>query len=321
MCQKITNNARIQSNLERRGSIEKTNPELLNIWNYEENEKIGIFPNLVTSGSHHNVYWKCEKQHIYMRTIREQVKNGECPICKHKKLLSGFNDVETLYPELSSFFNEQKNNEKLNQILFNTYKKYWWKYSCGHEIFNTIDFMLNNIECPICTTIEVIKKHKPRKEIKSSKIFTGVNDFATCQPNLLKEWDYENNNLDPNKIGEFSNKKANWICSRCGNRFQQIISRRSNGSGCPKCNSEKNTSFGEQILFYYLLKSNVDCINRYKLDNKYEIDIYIDSLKVGIEYDGFYFHKDKEKKDTIKEKYINSKGIKLYRIIEKKKMI
>lgn len=315
---KITNDARVQSNLKRKGSLQKTNPELLDFWNYDENQKLDIFPNSITSGSHYNVYWKCEKGHVYMRTIREEVKNRKCPICNNKKLLSGFNDVETLYPTLCSFFNKEKNNQKLSQILCNNYKKYWWKYSCGHEIYNTIDFMLNNSSCPICATVKIIKEHKPRKEIKSSKIITGVNDFATCHPNLLNEWDYKNNNLDPNKIGEFSNKKVNWICSRCGYEFQQIVSRRSKGSGCPKCNSEKNTSFGEQILFYYLTKSNVDCINRYKLDSKYEIDIYIDSLKVGIEYDGFYFHKNKIEKDLLKEKYINSKGIELYRIIEKK---
>lgn len=59
-------------------------------------------------------------------------------------------------------------------------------------------------------------------------------------------------------------------------------------------NKQKNTSFGEQILYYYLSQCFSDIENRYN-ELGFEIDVYIPSLKLGIEYDGYIGHINKEK--------------------------
>lgn len=153
-----------------------------------------------------------------------------------------------------------------------------------------------------------------------SKVITEINDFASMQPDLLEEWDINKNTLDPRKIGQFSNKKAFWICKRCGNSWEAIISSRSKGRGCPKCNSEKNTSFGEQAIYFYFSRLGINVENRYKLHKKYEIDIFIPDLKIGIEYDGYFWHKDKKTQDAKKDLIMQQEGIKLYRIKEIKKI-
>ena len=55
-----------------------------------------------------------------------------------------------------------------------------------------------------------------------------------------------------------------------------------------------NISFPEQAVYFYIKKAFPDAINSYKdiFDNRMELDIYIPSIKVGIEYDGAKWHKD-----------------------------
>lgn len=81
---------------------------------------------------------------------------------------------------------------------------------------------------------------------------------------------------------------------------------------------DAGTSFPEQVVFFYLSKIFNTIRNREKFKKK-EIDIYIPFLKLGIEYDGSYFHKDKKalKRDREKNIFLKDYGVKLIRIREK----
>lgn len=53
---------------------------------------------------------------------------------------------------------------------------------------------------------------------------------------LMAEWDWEHNiDLEPQKTGKHSNKKAWWKCKKCGYLWQAQINNRSKGAGCPCC--------------------------------------------------------------------------------------
>ena len=128
------------------------------------------------------------------------------------------------------------------------------------------------------------------------KILVGYNDLTTINPALANEWNYEKNgSLMPENFAESSGKKVWWKCKK-GHEWQATIASRNSGTGCPICNSERHTSFPEFALVYYLKKYGVDVIHSYK-DRGYELDIYIPSRKIAIEYDGSYWHKDKTKKE------------------------
>lgn len=281
-----------------------TNPELETQWDFEKNESID--PSKITNGSHKNVWWKCTKGHSFQRTIREQVKGIECPNCSNKKLLPGFNDITITHPQLLKFWDYEKNDKDPHNVLFNGTDKYWWKFECGHERYATCKAVEKFPQCIYCY---------------GQNVLSGYNDFATKQPELLEEWDYSKNTLDPTQIGEFSNKYAYWICKKCNHKWKAIISSRSSGRGCPQCNLEKNTSFGEQAIYYYINKLNINVINRFKVDGKYEIDVFLPDKNIGIEYDGFFFHKDKEASDKKKEQEICNRDILLFRVVESKDKI
>ena len=79
------------------------------------------------------------------------------------------------------------------------------------------------------------------KEIKMSKLIIGINDLATNNPKLTKEWHpTRNSTLKPFDVTSGSNKKIWWL-GVCGHEWQAVIKNRSTGVGCPIC-------AGKQVL-------------------------------------------------------------------------
>ena len=119
----------------------------------------------------------------------------------------------------------------------------------------------------------------------------GFNDLATTNPELMEEWDFEKNNIigiTPNNISKGSEKKVWWQCSKCGYEWSSLIKNRIKGSGCPRCSKIQHSSMPEQSIFFYIRKFFPDAVNSYRPDylNGQELDVFIPSLNIGIEYDG-----------------------------------
>ena len=64
-------------------------------------------------------------------------------------------------------------------------------------------------------------------------------DFASAFPEMLKEWDYDNNEKAPSDYSAVSTKTVSWICPK-GHRYKTSINRRTKqGRGCPYCSGKK----------------------------------------------------------------------------------
>ena len=209
--------------------------------------------------------------------------------------------MKTVNPTLAKEWNYDKNiGLTPTDVMPNSVKKVWWKCSSGHEWQATIDSRNRGNGCPYCSGRYAIK---------------GKNDLQTVNPALAKEWDYDKNNgVTPVDVTPNSNKEAWWKCSK-GHEWQAIIANRNKGVGCPICNSERNTSFPEYAIVYYLKKYGLDVVHSYR-ENGYELDVYIPSQKIAIEYDGCFWHENKVNKDLEKNQKCKKDGIKLYRIRE-----
>ncbi|MDY6313600.1 MAG: zinc-ribbon domain-containing protein [Clostridia bacterium] len=205
--------------------------------------------------------------------------------------------------QLMAEWNWGKNNELglfPDALMCGSGKKVWWKCVKGHEWEATICRRNRGRGCPYCS---------------SNKVLQGYNDLRTLNPMLAKEWNYEKNgDLKPENFTANSGKKVWWKCVK-GHEWQAPIYNRNKGVGCPVCNSERNTSFPEYAILYYLKKYGLDVIHSYK-EQGYELDIYIPSKRIAIEYDGYFWHKNKTKKDLEKNQKCEKDGIKLYRIRE-----
>ena len=277
------------------------NPTLMTEWNYEKNNELGLDPKSLSFGSEKKAWWKCSKGHEWQTEIRHRTHGSGCPYCSGRYAIKGKNDLVTLKPELAREWNYEKNGDlKPEHFMPNSNKKVWWKCEKGHEWQAIIQSRNNGNGCPYCS---------------GRLADNGVNDLLTKNPNLAKEWNYEKNgNLRPEHFMANSGKKVWWKCEK-GHEWQATINSRSIGRGCPICNSERNTSFPEYAFIYYLKKHGVKSIHSYK-EKGYELDIYIPSKKIAIEYDGYFWHKNKTKKDLDKNLNCKKDGIKLYRIRE-----
>ena len=277
------------------------NAQLMDEWDWDKNGNLGFDPQKMTCGSERKAWWKCKKSHNWQATIASRNQGKGCPYCANRKVLIGYNDLQTANPSLSKEWHYE-NNQGLTpmDITSNSDKKVWWRCNEGHEWQARIADRSKGNSCPYCA---------------GKKVLVGYNDLNTVNIELAKEWNYEkNNSLTPMDVTANSDKKVWWKCSK-GHEWAAKIYSRSNGSGCPACSSEKHTSFPEYAMIYYLQKQGLDVIHSSRKYG-YELDVYIPSLKIAIEYDGYYWHKDKVSLDLEKNRKCENDGIKLYRIRE-----
>ena len=93
--------------------FETTNPELMQEWFWEENNKEGVDPSTFSSGSSRLAWWKCKKCGNTWRTSvsnRTRIHSG-CPYCANLKVKKGFNDLATLRPDLAKEWYQEKNGD------------------------------------------------------------------------------------------------------------------------------------------------------------------------------------------------------------------
>lgn len=115
-----------------------------------------------------------------------------------------------------------------------------------------------------------------------------------------------------------SNKKIKFECGFGHIYEKRVTTRRRTLSLCPKCTNSRNTSFPEQAIYFYIKKVFPNAVNREKVEGE-EIDVYIPSIKCGIEYNGYHWHKeinDKSAKDRKKQLRLKKKGINILLINE-----
>lgn len=85
-----------------------------------------------------------------------------------------------------------------------------------------------------------------------------------------------------------------------------------------KTTDQWGTSPQEQAIFYNVKQFFSDTINRAKLDGdegeRIEVDVYVPSINVAIEYDGRYWHARKVAQDNKKNQILNNLGIYVIRV-------
>ena len=283
--------------------LETLFPDIAKEWDFEKNGKLK--PSDCLPNSNKKIWWLCDKGHSYRTAVHHRTSRGDgCCYCSNHKLLEGFNDLKTVRPDLAEEWDLEKNKIKPSKVLYGSNKTYFWKCKeCGSSFsVSPGQRITSNRGCPFCSGRYAI---------------SGKTDFATNNPELMMEWDFEKNKeYNPHSMTRFTKQLVYWKCSNCGNEWQDSLFNRSNGCGCPKCSKRSRTSFPEQAIYFYVKKFFDDAVNSYKdiFDNGMELDIFIPTLNTGIEYDGPY-HKGKHQ-DIIKYQICKSHGIRLIRVSE-----
>lgn len=179
----------------------------------------------------------------------------------------------------------------------------------GDFIQNPHNHISQKQGCPLCGKkyAKDFRKNDYNHFIEESvKRFGNIYDF----PNI------ENEYINSHSVIHIK-------CKKCGNVFKKIACDHltSPHGGCLKCYCNKSTAENEISLFLENLigKENLIYRDRNVLDGC-ELDIYIPSYKIAVEYNGLYWHSNKYKEDKNyhlkKTELCENHGIRLIQIFE-----
>lgn len=178
-------------------------------------------PTMLSVGSNQKVIWRCSEGHEWTASVKSRTVNKTgCPYCSHNAVLSGYNDLATLFPEVAKEWSDKNLPLRPSQVTAYANKKVWWRCKHGHEWDALISTRSYGSKCPYCSGIKTLK---------------GFNDLETLCPGLAKEWSDKNGTFHPDMVNTKSVKNVWWQCRECGYEWKAVVKKRVRGAKCPVC--------------------------------------------------------------------------------------
>ena len=290
--------------------LKTTHPDISQEWHHSLN---GDFhPTQISAGSNRLVWWACEiaDDHVWRAPVSARTSGKGCPMCSGRKVVTS-NCLATINSAIAQQWHKKKNGKLTpNDVVANSNKVVWWQCPEGkdHIWKASVGDRNQGKGCPVCRGLKVVDS----------------NSLATLEPDLAKQWHPSKNGLlTPNDVTRFSHKKVWWQCEKADNHFwKAIISNRTTEgkrTGCPFCTLTPQSR--QELAVLFELKWVFKEINpkgfKTRVGGKlWTIDVFIPSIQVGIEFDGAFWHKDKEALDKLKTLQLQEAGLKVLRIRE-----
>ena len=277
---KFCNKKKVQGSYKKGDWIEER-LDLIDQWMYEKNDLYGQ-PSHFSSSSTKKVWWKCDlgPDHEWEAEIRKRVKtNTNCPFCAGKKI-SVTNSLINNYPRIAEQFHPILNAEiKVESLFMNSNKTIWWKCDLGpdHEWKTQVySRTYRNRDCPFCSGHNV----------------SVTNNLEINAPKIAKQFDLDKNYPKlPSDFSTGSNESVWWKCDNPEHRGWEapVAARIRQSIGCYICNQEER--FASESRLFNIVKNlypdhKVERTIRPKWLEGLEIDIFIPSLNLAIEYQG-----------------------------------
>ncbi len=241
---------------------------------------------------------KCNKHNIYFKTTPFIHLKGEgsCPKCRYEKTAKKQKLTKKEFIEKAQKIHGKKYNyEKVKYI--NNHTKVCIICPIHGEFWQTANSHMAGQNCPICSRLNGTKA-----------LMNDLNYFITKAKQIHgNKYDYSKS------VYIKASKKIKIICPIHG-EFWQIADAHLTGKGCRLCVHQ--ISKGEQEIVDWLISLGIKIkTNNRTIIKPYEIDIYLPAYKIGIEYNGIYWHCEKQGKDQFyhknKTQLAIEKGIRL----------
>ncbi len=142
-------------------------------------------PNNIMPTANKKYWFTCPKGHEYFSSLNNRISLGRgCPYCSNQKVLTGYNDAGTLFPEILGIWSK-KNQVSPFQCVNGSAKKYWFTCNKGHEWFTQLNSITRmKTGCPYCLNSGTsrIEKAMRKKLGASDKELKIDNTTESCQP-------------------------------------------------------------------------------------------------------------------------------------------
>ena len=206
-------------------------PELIREWDFELNIEDPI---TIAPASSKKFHWICPQGHHYEASVASRTRlHSGCPYCSNQKLLKGYNDFATVYPQLVKEWDFEKNEGKSPSDYIAQSEAYvWWKCSKGHSWKTMISTRVRKggTGCPTCA--KEYKTSIPEQATKyyCSRYFPdtignfhpewiGKSEIDIFIPSIMTAIEYDGRNW--HKSVE-KDKNKNNICSAHGIRLIRL---------------------------------------------------------------------------------------------------
>ena len=214
----------------------------------------------------------CPEHGVFEQTPHNHIKGQGCPKC---------------HP------NHKKSTE---EFIIDAYCKHGDKYN-----YKLVDYKGWSTKVKIICPEHGVFEQAPHNHIKGQGCPRCGRVKSTMSNRIgVDEWVYRSNKIHENKY-EYSHvkyknikDKVKIICPEHG-IFEQEADSHQRGVGCPKCFgsiSKQETELQEWLNEYIDIKTN----NR-TLIKPLELDIVIPEKRIAIEYNGLYWHSERQGKD------------------------
>lgn len=193
-------------------------------------------------GRHFDFEWQAI---VYIRG-----KSSECPYLHGYRLWQGFNDLETVNPELAKQFHPSKNGSlTAKDIPYFSAQKVWWLLPYDVPDDYPVESLRGkhfDFEWEATVHGRTIGRNCPY--LSGFMVYPGFNDLATVNPELAKQvHPTKNNGLTASDFTANSHKKIWWLYSyddpKTGKHFdfewQTTIQNRMRNLECPYLNHHK----------------------------------------------------------------------------------
>jgi len=146
----VCRNKRVQAGV---NDLFTTNPELREMWDHTANSALD--PAKLTRQSKKRAHWICSNGHRFESTIKARASlESDCNYCINRKVMSGFNDLQTLHPAIALQFDVEKNSVSPDKVLAGTAESFYWLCPEGHswkaKVSNRVS--TNQSGCPGCSS-------------------------------------------------------------------------------------------------------------------------------------------------------------------------
>ena len=252
-----------------------------NIAPYYDTDKNGNTASDIFAKSNKEVWWTCDNGHSFSMKVLDRVrKEKSCPYCSGQKVLKGFNDLQTVHPDIAAEWDYDKNEGSPSDYTYGSGYKAWWVCNaCKASYQSPINTHIKGHKCPYCTGMKVV---------------VGKTDLQTLFPDIAKEY-ADDNELSANEISAATHKKVKWICPNCYEEYWASPHHRTSKdrTECPLC---KKQSKGERRIKNVLDKYGIEYKQQEWFDDLYgdkgkplmfDFTLYINNRWIGsIEYNG-----------------------------------
>lgn len=168
---------------------------------------------------------RCPKGHGFVLTSKRLVAAANpCQECSGRVLISGVNDLATLYPLVATWWHPTRNgNLKPQDVAAKSRQFVWWRCPDNHPFRARIE--------------NRTKKQEPTCPVDTGRLlWPGTNDLATKHPDLVRDWDYQRNALSPQETVPGRGRRW-WTCS-AGHTQHAYTTNRIRSGGCTLCPPE-----------------------------------------------------------------------------------